>query len=64
MSYREPSIKRVVIFFDCQNLFNACKNLWEYSFPNFDPIKLSNMVIKNHQNDGWLLHGMRLYTGI
>ena len=59
-----PVKKRVVAFFDCQNLFQAVKGLWGYTYPNFDPIKLAKMIVKNHSSDRWALDGIRLYTGI
>ena len=59
-----PTTKRVVAFFDCQNLYNAAKNLWGYSFPNFDPIKLARLVTESHKEKPWKLAGIRLYTGI
>lgn len=59
-----PTKKRVVVFFDCQNLFQSAKEAWGYSFPNFDPIELSKMIVRSHASAQWLLHGIRLYTGI
>ena len=64
MRHDVPSIKRVVAFFDCQNLFNAAKRLWEYSFPNFDPVKLAQMATAKHKEQSWRLESIRLYTGI
>jgi hypothetical protein len=64
MGYMEPSDKRVIAFFDCQNLFNACKKLWGYSHPNFDPIKLSALIAEKHRQEVWRITGIRLYTGI
>jgi uncharacterized LabA/DUF88 family protein len=59
-----PITKRVAAFFDCQNLFYAAKKLWGYSFPNFDPIKLAQLVTEKHKEEFWKLEGIRLYTGI
>lgn len=61
-TYHEPPIKRVVTFFDCQNLFGMARKWWAYSRPNFDPIKLSRFVVRKNQD--WNLTGIRLYTGI
>ena len=60
----ESDKKRVIAFFDCQNLFKASESLWGYSYPNFDPIKLSKHIVKKKQKDSWQLAGIRLYTGI
>ena len=62
MPYVEPPIKRAVTFFDLQNLFLSSKSAWGYSFPNFDPVELSRLVITRHS--GWKLTGIHLYTGI
>lgn len=64
MPYPEPDKKRVAAFFDCQNLFKSTEELWGYSYPNFDPIELAKLVTNNHRNDGWVLTGIHLYTGI
>jgi uncharacterized LabA/DUF88 family protein len=61
---KEPSKKRVVSFFDCQNLFKSAFELWQYSFPNFDALKLSKLLASKYNHEGWQLTGMRLYTGI
>ncbi|MDL2263109.1 NYN domain-containing protein [Synergistaceae bacterium OttesenSCG-928-I11] len=64
MTCVEPIKKRVVAFFDSQNLFQSAKNAWGYSFPNFDPIELSKMIVRAHAPDQWWLRGIRIYTGI
>ena len=64
MKYKEPAKKKVVTFFDCQNLFRAAKSIWGYPFPNFDPIKLSKSIVSNFSTDGWRICGIRLYTGV
>lgn len=64
MLYPEPSKKHVAAFFDCQNLFKSAEELWGYSHPNFDPIELAKLVTSNHRDDGWILTGIHLYTGI
>jgi uncharacterized LabA/DUF88 family protein len=64
MSIAIPDKKRVSTFFDCQNLFKTAKSLWGYSFPNFDPVKLSKMVVGWRQEERWVLTAVRLYTGI
>ena len=57
----EPSLKRTIAFFDGQNLFNAAKRAFGYHFPNFDPIRLAQMVC---QGQGWDLVETRFYTGV
>jgi hypothetical protein len=64
MHYDEPEKKKIVTFFDCQNLFMAAKTLWGYSFPNFDPVRLSKLITQNQSGADWRLDGIRLYTGI
>lgn len=61
-SYPEPSTKRAVTFFDCQNLFGIARKWWSYTHPNFNPIELSKLVVRKNQD--WSLTGIRLYTGI
>ncbi|MDO4560783.1 MAG: NYN domain-containing protein, partial [bacterium] len=62
MHLPEPTMKRVYAFFDLQNLYLSVKHAWNISFPNFDPIALSMLVVGAHQD--WALTGIRLYTGI
>ncbi|MEI7851029.1 MAG: NYN domain-containing protein [Kiritimatiellales bacterium] len=57
----EPSAKRVMAFFDGQNLFYAAKDAFGYPFPNYDPHKLATEICKTK---GWNLSGIRFYTGI
>nr|WP_315100435.1 NYN domain-containing protein [uncultured Fretibacterium sp.] len=60
----EPAKKRVAAFFDCQNLFKSVKTLWGYSYPNFSPIELAKLLTVRHHNEGWILTGIHLYTGL
>ena len=64
MIYEEPVKKRVVAFFDSQNLFKSVKKLWGYSHPNFNPIELSKLLVAKYAHQGWVLVGIRVYTGI
>jgi hypothetical protein len=48
----EPQVKRVVAFFDGQNLFHAVKKAFGYNYPNYDPAKLANAVCATK---GWTL---------
>lgn len=56
-------MKRVVVFFDCQNIYHTVKDIWpEYYWPNFDPEKLARLVC-NCQRDR-SLQQIRIYTGV
>jgi uncharacterized LabA/DUF88 family protein len=57
----EPSIKRVIAFFDGQNLFHAAREAFGYTYPNYDPTELAQ-AIANAQ--GWQLKQVRFYTGV
>ncbi len=59
---QEPLKKRTITFFDCQNLFQSAKNAWGYSYPNFEPVKLSLTLLQSHPD--WKLTGIHLYSGI
>jgi uncharacterized LabA/DUF88 family protein len=50
-----------VAFFDGQNLFNAAKRAFKYSYPNYDPNALAKCVCDSR---GWTLTQVRFYTGI
>jgi len=51
----------VIAFFDGQNLFNAAKKAFGYTFPNYDVKALSHAIC---EQKGWLLSGVRFYTGV
>src|SRR2546426_4815283 len=57
----EPSTKRAVAFIDGQNLFNAAKKAFGYTYPNYDILALCKAVCLNA---GWELTQIRFYTGI
>jgi hypothetical protein len=57
----EPATKRAIAFFDGQNLFHCAKAAFGYTFPNFDPVALTNAVCAKQQ---WLNGGVRFYTGV
>jgi len=57
----EPSIKRVVAFFDGQNLFHHSKAAFGYPFPNYDPHKLAEHICGLK---GWQLTAVYFYTGV
>ena len=52
---------RVVAFFDGQNLYRSVKAAFGYTYPNYDPTKLSRLLCAK-QN--WQLESVRFYTGI
>jgi len=58
---KEPSVKRAIAFFDGQNLYHACKEAFDYHWPNFDPSKLSKKICKDRSLK---LIQVRFYTGI
>jgi len=57
----EPTHKRAITFVDGQNLYRCVKDVFGYSYPNYDVIKLSTEIC-NHE--GWNLQQVRFYTGI
>ena len=57
----EPAVKRAIAFFDGQNLFYAAKYAFGYPWPNYDPLKLAQVVC---QTQGWQLLKTCFYTGV
>jgi uncharacterized LabA/DUF88 family protein len=57
----EPAVKRVIGFVDGQNLFYAAKQAFGYSYPNFDPKRLTEVVAATQR---WTVLGTRFYTGV
>ena len=57
----EPASKRVVAFFDGQNLFHAAKKAFGHLFPSYDPSLLASEVARRQ---GWILAETRFYTGV
>ncbi len=57
----EPVTKRVIGFVDGQNLFYAAKQAFGYSYPNYDPKRLTEVVATAQD---WNAVGVRFYTGI
>lgn len=57
----EPTEKRAIAFVDGQNLFNAVKRAFGYTFPNYDPMALARAVC---ETSGWKLAKLFFYTGI
>jgi uncharacterized LabA/DUF88 family protein len=58
----EVQNKRVVAFVDGQNLFNAAKKAFGYNFPNYDIVKLAELVCKQQRH--WTLAKLYFYTGM
>jgi uncharacterized LabA/DUF88 family protein len=57
----EPSIKRAIAFIDGQNLFNAVKTAFGYSYPNYDISRLCNSIFTRQS---WQVEQIRFYTGL
>jgi uncharacterized LabA/DUF88 family protein len=57
----EPAVKRVIAFFDGQNLFYAAKYAFGYPWPNYDPLKLAQAVCRAQ---GWQMLKVCFYTGV
>jgi uncharacterized LabA/DUF88 family protein len=57
----EPPLKRVIAFFDGQNLFYAVKKAFGYSYPNYNPKKLAQKIC---EDQGWELKNVCFYTGV
>lgn len=56
-----PVVPRAVAFVDGQNLFYAAKEAFGYTWPNYDPVALADMICRKQ---GWNLTQTRFYTGI
>jgi len=59
--------KRVIAFVDGQNLFNATKQAFGYHFPNYDALKLAQLVCEQRgqaQQEQWTLVKLHFYTGM
>jgi uncharacterized LabA/DUF88 family protein len=52
---------RTVVFVDGQNLFHAAREAFGYTFPNYDPQALANVVC---QREKWALCQVCFYTGV
>jgi len=57
----EPATKKVIAFFDAQNLFYAVKYAFGYKWPNYDPQALALKICANR---GWDLKAIHFYTGV
>ena len=59
-----PKVAKVITFFDSMNFFNQAKRAFRYSWPNLDPIALSEKYIEINGADKNVLKEVRLYVGI
>ena len=57
----EPRNKRVIAFFDGQNLFHSAQEAFGYTHPNFDPQLLAQSVC---DSNSWQLDRVYFYTGV
>jgi uncharacterized LabA/DUF88 family protein len=57
----EPAIKRAIVFVDGQNLFYGAREAFGYHYPNYDILKLAQLVC---QPQHWNLAQVRFYTGV
>ena len=53
--------RRVISFIDGQNLFYAARQAFGYTYPNYDPRSLTEVVAAAQ---GWTVAGIRFYTGV
>ena len=63
----ESQNRRVVAFVDGQNLFNAAKQAFGYDFPNYDAVKLAQLVCEQRERERqeqWTLVRLHFYTGM
>ncbi len=59
--FDEPVQKRVAAFVDGQNLYHAAKEVFAYTFPNYDVMALAQTLCRRQ---GWDLQQTRFYTGV
>jgi uncharacterized LabA/DUF88 family protein len=56
-----PTVKRTIAFIDGQNLFHNVRNVFGYTYPNYDVQKLAEAVCTAHD---WTLKRVQFYTGV
>jgi len=56
-----PASPCAIAFVDGQNLFHCAKTAFGYTYPNYDPKKLAEIICVNA---GWNLTQVRFYTGV
>jgi uncharacterized LabA/DUF88 family protein len=59
---KAPSPKRLVSFFDGQNLYHNARRLFNHYWPNFHPLKLTRLVAELEPDR--IVRQVRLYTGV
>ena len=57
---KEPSKKRAVTFVDGQNLFHAAREVFGYTYPNYDVTALARNICRVQE---WSVEQVRFYTG-
>jgi uncharacterized LabA/DUF88 family protein len=58
----EPEQKRVIAFFDGQNMFHGIRDTLSIRTPNYDPEALARLLCETQP--GWTLVETRFYTGV
>ncbi|HPF32345.1 MAG TPA: NYN domain-containing protein [Candidatus Sabulitectum sp.] len=58
---KEPEHKSARVFIDGQNLYHQAKEAFSYFYPNYDVLKLSQLVCRAK---GFSLSGIHFYTGV
>ena len=53
--------KSTIFYFDAQNLYRRAKEVFSITYPNFDPIALSNLIAQKHSLQ---IKKIRFYTGV
>ena len=59
--------KRVIAFVDGQNLFNAAKQAFGYDYPNYDSVRLAQLICEQRgqkRQEHWTLVKLHFYTGM
>lgn len=56
-----PTEPLAIAFVDGQNLFHCAREAFDYTYPNYDPLKLAAEVCRLR---GWQLSQARFYTGV
>src|SRR5580658_3606963 len=57
----EPAVKRTIAFVDGQNLYHNARNVFGYTYPNYDVQKLAQAVCAAK---GWSPERVQFYTGV
>ena len=57
----EPPVKKAFVFVDGQNLFHAAREAFGYRYPNYDVLKLAELICRKQK---WQLECTTFYTGV